>query len=71
MAAFVLAKIVNNYQHGQEATLTGNLIAICLEQLNDPHHLLRQWLALCLGKVRFCVCGYSVLTCGYAGVDLL
>ncbi|ELU10886.1 hypothetical protein CAPTEDRAFT_199386 [Capitella teleta] len=51
MAAFVLAKIVNNYQHGQEATLTGNLIAICLEQLNDPHHLLRQWLALCLGKV--------------------
>lgn len=51
MAAFVLAKIVNNYVYGQEAALKGNMIAFCLEQLGDPHHLLRQWLALCLGKV--------------------
>ena len=35
----------------QEACLKGNMIAICLEQLNDPHPLLRQWLALCLGLV--------------------
>lgn len=35
----------------QEAAVQGNLIAICLEQLNDQHPLLRQWLALCLGKV--------------------
>jgi len=35
----------------QFAALQGNLISICLEQLNDPHHLLRQWLALCLAKV--------------------
>ncbi|KAK2180495.1 hypothetical protein NP493_440g01008 [Ridgeia piscesae] len=51
MAAFVLAMIVNNYRTGQEAALQANLIAICLEQLKDEHHLLRQWLALCLGKV--------------------
>ena len=34
----------------QEACLQGNLIAICLEQLSDPHPLLRQWLALCLAR---------------------
>uniref|UniRef100_A0A8C6V5M3 Regulatory-associated protein of mTOR n=1 Tax=Naja naja TaxID=35670 RepID=A0A8C6V5M3_NAJNA len=43
MTAFILAVIVNNYNTGQEACLQGNLIAICLEQLNDPHPLLRQW----------------------------
>ena len=31
--------------------MQGNLIAICLEQLTDPHPLLRQWLAICLGRV--------------------
>lgn len=31
--------------------MQGNLIAICLEQLADPHPLLRQWLALCLGRI--------------------
>lgn len=35
----------------QEACLKGNMISICLEQLTDPHPLLRQWLALCLGLV--------------------
>ncbi|NXH22915.1 RPTOR protein, partial [Bucco capensis] len=34
-----------------EACLQGNLIAICLEQLNDPHPLLRQWVAICLGRI--------------------
>ncbi|XP_022092317.1 regulatory-associated protein of mTOR-like isoform X1 [Acanthaster planci] len=51
MAAFVLAMIVEDYPNGQEAALQGNVIAICLEQLNDPHPLLRQWLALCLARV--------------------
>lgn len=37
--------------HPQEACLQGNLIAICLEQLNDPHPLLRQWVAICLGRI--------------------
>ncbi|KAK2112287.1 hypothetical protein P7K49_012034 [Saguinus oedipus] len=35
----------------REACLQGNLIAICLEQLNDPHPLLRQWVAICLGRI--------------------
>ncbi|XP_031551677.1 regulatory-associated protein of mTOR-like [Actinia tenebrosa] len=51
MAAFVLSTIIDNYRSGQEACLQGNLIAICLEQLTDPHPLLRQWLAVCLAKV--------------------
>ncbi|PKU29474.1 regulatory-associated protein of hypothetical protein [Limosa lapponica baueri] len=51
MTAFILAVIVNNYTTGQEACLQGNLIAICLEQLNDPHPLLRQWVAICLGRI--------------------
>uniref|UniRef100_A0A9J8DG38 Regulatory-associated protein of mTOR n=1 Tax=Cyprinus carpio carpio TaxID=630221 RepID=A0A9J8DG38_CYPCA len=51
MAVFILAVIVNNYNTGQEACLQGNLIAICLEQLNDPYSLLRQWVAICLGRI--------------------
>ncbi|XP_052071445.1 regulatory-associated protein of mTOR-like isoform X2 [Mytilus californianus] len=51
MAAFVLAMIVNEYRQGQEAALQGNLIALSLEQLCDLNSSLRQWLALCLGKV--------------------
>uniref|UniRef100_A0A672MJV4 Regulatory-associated protein of mTOR n=1 Tax=Sinocyclocheilus grahami TaxID=75366 RepID=A0A672MJV4_SINGR len=51
MAVFILAVIVNNYNTGQEACLQGNLIAICLEQLIDPHPLLRQWVAICLGRI--------------------
>ncbi|XP_056315847.1 regulatory-associated protein of mTOR isoform X1 [Danio aesculapii] len=51
MAVFILAVIVNNYNTGQEACLQGNLIAICLEQLNDTHPLLRQWVAICLGRI--------------------
>ncbi|XP_044941669.1 regulatory-associated protein of mTOR isoform X2 [Mustela putorius furo] len=51
MTAFILAVIVNSYNTGQEACLQGNLIAICLEQLNDPHPLLRQWVAICLGRI--------------------
>ncbi|KAI1301766.1 Regulatory-associated protein of mTOR [Halotydeus destructor] len=49
MGAFVMASVVRNFRAGQEAALQGNLIATCLEQLNDSYPLLRQWLALCLG----------------------
>uniref|UniRef100_UPI00358F8B59 regulatory-associated protein of mTOR isoform X2 n=1 Tax=Myxine glutinosa TaxID=7769 RepID=UPI00358F8B59 len=51
MAAFVLAVIVNNYAAGQEACLQGSLIATCLEQLSDTNALLRQWVAMCLGRI--------------------
>ncbi|KAJ3644718.1 hypothetical protein Zmor_022428 [Zophobas morio] len=50
-SAFVLASIVNNFHDGQEAALKGSLVSICLEQLNDPSSQLRQWVAICLGKL--------------------
>jgi len=51
LAAFVLASIVHNYSQGQEVALQGSLVSICLEQLGDPNPLLRQWLAICLGRL--------------------
>ncbi|XP_025084218.1 regulatory-associated protein of mTOR-like isoform X3 [Pomacea canaliculata] len=51
MAAFVLTAIMNDYRPGQAICLKDNVIATCLEQLNDSSGELRQWLALCLAKV--------------------
>lgn len=51
LAAFVLASVVNNYPQGQEVALQGSLVSICLVQLADPSPLLRQWLAICLGRL--------------------
>ena len=65
MAAFVLAMIVNDFTNGQEAALQGNLISNCLEQLGDANAKLRQWLALCLGKVS-CTSTF-ILVCGGEG----
>ncbi|KAJ8928348.1 hypothetical protein NQ314_019078 [Rhamnusium bicolor] len=50
-ATFILASIVNNYRDGQEAALQGSLVSVCLEQLNDPCPHLRQWVAICLGRL--------------------
>ena len=50
-AAFILASIVHNFRQGQQEAEQGNLIAICLEHLNDPEAVLRQWLAIALGRV--------------------
>ncbi|XP_022916408.1 regulatory-associated protein of mTOR isoform X2 [Onthophagus taurus] len=50
-AAFVLASIVNKNPDGQEITVQNNLVSTCLEQLSDPNPKLRQWLALCLGRL--------------------
>ena len=36
----------------KEVAVQGNIIAICLVQLVDQFYLLRQWLALCLAKVK-------------------
>lgn len=49
MAAFVLTCIVRDYPVGQEVAYQANLIAFCLEQLDDPDPMLRKWLAICLG----------------------
>ena len=43
MAAFVLACIVDGNSKGQAVCLQSNLISICLEQLDEPNPLLRQW----------------------------
>ncbi|GLG94261.1 Regulatory-associated protein of mTOR [Gryllus bimaculatus] len=51
LAAFVLACIVHNHPLGQEAAMQGSLVSICLEQLGDSNPLLRQWLAVCLGRL--------------------
>ncbi|XP_046991838.1 regulatory-associated protein of mTOR isoform X1 [Schistocerca americana] len=51
LAAFVLASMVKDYPPGQEAALQGSLVSICLEQLGDASALLRQWLAICLGRL--------------------
>lgn len=50
-AAFVLACIVNKNPDGQEITVQSNVLSICLEQLSDPNPKLRQWLAICLGRL--------------------
>lgn len=49
MSAFVLTCIVRDYPLGQEVAYQANLIAFCLEQLDDPDAILRKWLAICLG----------------------
>ena len=50
-AAFILATIVHKYQQGQELAEQSNLISVCLEHLDSPEPVLRQWLAICLGRV--------------------
>lgn len=51
MAAFVISIIVNNYPKGQEVCFQNNVIALCLSQLEEPNPLLKQWLAICLGRL--------------------
>lgn len=49
MAAFVMTCVVRDYPLGQEVAYQANLIAYCLEQIDDPDPMLRKWLAICLG----------------------
>ena len=49
-AAFILATIVHNFPDGQQKAEKENLISICLEHLDDPEPVLRQWLAIALGR---------------------
>ena len=35
----------------QEVCLQSNVISLCLSQLEEPNPLLKQWLAVCLGKL--------------------
>lgn len=51
MAAFVLSSVVDNCRPGQSACLNGELLTICLAQINEPDAMLRRWIALCIGKL--------------------
>lgn len=51
LATFVLASIVHNFPQGQANALQGSLVSICLVQICDECHTLRQWLAICLGHL--------------------
>ena len=35
----------------QEVCYQNNVISICLEQLEEPNAVLKQWLAICLGRL--------------------
>ncbi|GIX87476.1 regulatory-associated protein of mTOR [Caerostris darwini] len=51
MAAFCVSCIVNGYRPGQVAAMQSGIVSICLEQLSDPNAKLRQWVAICLGRM--------------------
>ena len=50
-AAFILATIVHGYVEGQKEADNGGLISIALEHLDDAEPVLRQWLAIAMGRV--------------------
>lgn len=50
-AAFVLAGIIYKFEQGQVNALKGQLVSMCLEQINDPNPILRKWFAICLGNL--------------------
>ena len=39
------------FEQGQANALKGQLVSICLEQINDPNPILRKWFAICLGNL--------------------
>merc|ERR1719167_2197961 len=50
-AVFVLATVVQGYKQGQEEAVAGNLISICLNEIEDADPVYKQWLAICLGTL--------------------
>lgn len=51
-AAFVLASIVYQFEQGQANALKGQLVSICLEQINDDQNpILRKWFVIFLGNL--------------------
>ncbi|CAI8016839.1 Regulatory-associated protein of mTOR [Geodia barretti] len=51
MAAFAISAVVNKYPMGQERCLQSGVVGTCLGQLEEPNPVLRQWLAICLGRL--------------------
>ncbi|KAF2476312.1 WD repeat-containing protein-like protein mip1 [Lindgomyces ingoldianus] len=52
MCAFIVSMFCKDYNQGQRASLSPELIESCLDHLKDMHNpLLRQWSCLCLSKL--------------------
>ncbi|OAG06716.1 WD repeat-containing protein-like protein mip1 [Paraphaeosphaeria sporulosa] len=52
MCAFIIAMFCKDYNQGQRASLSPELVDSCLDHLKDIQNpLLRQWSCLCLGKL--------------------
>lgn len=50
-AVFVLSSVVKGYKQGQDEAVAGNLISICLDEMEEADPVFKQWLAICLGTV--------------------
>ena len=45
----VLFSVVKGYKQGQDEAGAGNLISICLNEMEEVDPVFKQWLAICLG----------------------
>ena len=50
-AVFVLSSVVQGYRQGQDEAVAGNLISICLNELEEGEPVYRQWLCICLATL--------------------
>ena len=50
-AVFVLYSVVQGYKQGQDEDVAGNLISICLNEMEEADPVFKQWLAICLGTL--------------------
>ena len=48
-AVFVLYSVVQGYKQGQDEAVAGNLISICINEMEEADPVFKQWLAICLG----------------------
>ena len=51
MAAFVLATVCTDFDHGQASCFQSGLLDVLVPLLAEPHALLRWWSALCLARL--------------------
>ena len=47
-AVFVLYSVVQGYKQGQDEDVAGNLISICLNEMEEADPEFKQWLDICL-----------------------
>ena len=50
-AVFVLYSVVQGYKQGQDEAVAGNLISICINEMEEADPVFKQWLAICLGTL--------------------